>query len=48
LGLSIAKALVELHGGALSLKSAVGAGTTVTIALPPSCVVRMAGSAKVA
>src|SRR3569833_2298246 len=48
LGLSIAKALVELHGGALSLKSAVGEGTTVTVALPPSCVVRMAGSAKVA
>jgi len=48
LGLSIAKALVELHGGALSLKSAIGAGTTVTIALPSACVVRMAGSAKVA
>jgi PAS domain S-box-containing protein len=48
LGLSIAKALVELHGGALSLKSAVGEGTIVTIALPSSCVVRMAGSAKVA
>ena len=48
LGLSIAKALVELHGGALSLKSAVGQGTTVTIALPPSCVVRERGSALVA
>jgi len=48
LGLSIAKALVELHGGALSLKSAIGEGTTVTIALPSSCMVRMAGSAKVA
>ncbi|HWX89379.1 MAG TPA: HAMP domain-containing sensor histidine kinase, partial [Rhizomicrobium sp.] len=34
LGLSIAKALAELHGGALSVKSAVGKGTTVTIALP--------------
>jgi PAS domain S-box-containing protein len=34
LGLSIAKALAELHGGALSVKSAVGEGTTVTIALP--------------
>jgi len=35
LGLSIAKSLVELHGGTLSVESAVGAGTTVTIALPP-------------
>lgn len=34
LGLSIAKALAELHGGALSVKSAAGEGTTVTIALP--------------
>lgn len=48
LGLSIAKALVELHGGALSLKSAVGVGTVVTIALPPSCVLREKGSAQVA
>jgi PAS domain S-box-containing protein len=34
LGLSIAKALAELHGGTLSVKSAAGEGTTVTIALP--------------
>ncbi|MDB5735201.1 MAG: hypothetical protein JWN16_1838 [Alphaproteobacteria bacterium] len=34
LGLSIAKALAELHGGALSVKSAVGEGTIVTITLP--------------
>ena len=34
LGLSIAKSLVELHGGTLAIESAVGAGTTVTIALP--------------
>ena len=36
LGLSIAKALVELHGGRLSVQSAVGVGTTVTLALPAS------------
>jgi len=34
LGLSISKALAELHGGHLSVKSAVGEGTKVTIALP--------------
>jgi len=34
LGLSISKALAELHGGALSVQSAIGEGTTVTIALP--------------
>lgn len=34
LGLSITKSLVELHGGELRIESAVGAGTTVTIALP--------------
>ena len=36
LGLSISKALAELHGGALSLASAEGEGTTVTIMLPAS------------
>jgi signal transduction histidine kinase len=35
LGLPLAKALVELHGGTLTLKSTVGAGTEVKIALPP-------------
>ncbi|MEI9989676.1 MAG: PAS domain-containing sensor histidine kinase [Rhizomicrobium sp.] len=36
LGLAITKSLVELHGGTLAIESAVGAGTTVTIALPPA------------
>jgi PAS domain S-box-containing protein len=36
LGLPIAKALAELHGGQLSIRSAVGEGTTATISLPAS------------
>ncbi len=34
LGLSIAKNVVELHGGAITVKSEVGTGSTFTIALP--------------
>ena len=34
LGLPLAKQLIELHGGTLTLDSAVGQGTTVTITLP--------------
>jgi len=36
LGLSIARALVELHGGRLGIASEVGIGTTVTMSLPAS------------
>ncbi len=35
LGLPLAKHLIELHGGALTIKSEVNVGTTVTIVLPP-------------
>jgi two-component system, cell cycle sensor histidine kinase PleC len=35
LGLPLAKRLVELHGGTLTLDSEPGRGTTVTFALPP-------------
>ncbi|MGE5271789.1 MAG: sensor histidine kinase [Thiohalocapsa sp.] len=35
LGLPVARALVKMHGGELSLKSKLGAGTTVEIRLPP-------------
>ncbi len=34
LGLPLAKQLVELHGGTLSIKSKIDAGTTVTFVLP--------------
>lgn len=36
LGLPLAKAMIELHGGALAIASAPGEGTTVTVALPAS------------
>jgi two-component system cell cycle sensor histidine kinase PleC len=42
LGLPIARALVELHGGSLAIESARGAGTGVTICLPPPHVVTVA------
>ncbi|HXX02834.1 MAG TPA: ATP-binding protein [Xanthobacteraceae bacterium] len=34
LGLAIAKSLAELHGGAMRIHSALGAGTTVVVRLP--------------
>ena len=35
LGLPLSKRLIELHGGALSLTSQVGSGTTVSFTFPP-------------
>ncbi|MBX6322445.1 MAG: HAMP domain-containing histidine kinase [Rhodospirillaceae bacterium] len=35
LGLAITKALIDLHGGTLTIDSEVGRGTTVTLTLPP-------------
>ena len=35
LGLPLAKSLAELHGGTLELESEIGAGTVVTMSLPP-------------
>lgn len=34
LGLSVARAIVDLHGGSISLASALGSGTSVTVFLP--------------
>jgi PAS domain S-box-containing protein len=42
LGLPISVRLIELHGGRLSLDSATGRGTTVTIRLPQSRVLALA------
>jgi signal transduction histidine kinase len=36
LGLPLVKAMIELHGGALELKSTPGIGTEATIVFPPS------------
>ncbi len=35
LGLPLTKALIELHGGSLTMESALGEGTVVTLRLPP-------------
>jgi len=34
LGLAIARATIEAHGGQITIESTVGSGTTVTIVLP--------------
>ena len=39
LGLPLAKHLIELHGGALTIESQVNVGTTVTIVLPEERIV---------
>ena len=39
LGLPLAKAMVELHDGQISLESREGLGTTVTLSFPPSRVI---------
>ncbi|MFT4098305.1 MAG: PAS domain-containing sensor histidine kinase [Rhodoblastus sp.] len=44
LGLSLVRGLVGLHGGSISVESAVGQGTTVTIRLPAHCVTSNNGS----
>jgi signal transduction histidine kinase len=43
LGLPIAKSLIELHGGELTLESMVGSGTKVTFTLPAERITRRTG-----
>jgi signal transduction histidine kinase len=45
LGLPLSKHLVELHGGTLSLESALGKGTTITIRLPQERVLEFKAAA---
>jgi len=45
LGLPLAKHLVELHGGSLTLESEVNVGTTVTISLPHERVLEISANA---
>ncbi len=47
LGLPLAKALVEMHGGSLDLQSEVGVGTTITVRLPAERIVRLSGNLRV-
>jgi PAS domain S-box-containing protein len=44
LGLPIVKGLVDLHGGALEIKSRTGEGTSVTVRLPPERVLPLDGA----
>jgi signal transduction histidine kinase len=44
LGLSLVRAMVELHGGEIALESALGEGTRVAIVFPPSCFVDESGA----
>ncbi len=45
LGLPLSKSLVELHGGEMTVESAVGAGTTVRVVLPAWRVLRTTDNA---
>jgi len=47
LGLPLAKALIEMHGGSLDLQSEVGVGTTATVRLPAERIVELPDNPRV-
>ncbi len=47
LGLPLAKALIEMHGGSLDLQSEVGVGTTATVRLPADRIVELRDTPRV-
>jgi signal transduction histidine kinase len=48
LGLPLAKAMVELHGGNIQITSRLGKGTAVTVRLPADRVIQVGDAAKLA
>ncbi|WP_343865992.1 PAS domain S-box protein [Caenispirillum bisanense] len=44
LGLPLTNAFVEMHGGTMTIGSAPGIGTTVTLHFPPRCLAPLAGT----
>ncbi|MHA1537891.1 MAG: PAS-domain containing protein [Alphaproteobacteria bacterium] len=44
LGLPLTKSLIELHGGTISIESALGEGTLITVTFPPERIVRQRAS----
>ena len=44
LGLPLTRSLTELHGGSLTVESAMGVGTRVTVRLPPARVIGAAAA----
>ena len=44
LGLPLAKAMVESHGGTLTISSTLGKGTCVCVSLPPERTIRAANT----